>query len=144
MKHPTEYPIPDIPVVGVDPTTVTQIVPQSASIAALLAVIAGWLPVIVAIIPALYYLVLIYETKTVQGWVSHWRERRAARKLAKAKAAALKAEALVTAQIVKIEANATAKSVTQHADVEAARVLAEAKAKADALKSNPLPGPAAE
>lgn len=70
MKH-NSLPVPDIP--NIDPS---QIVPQTASIAAILAVAAGWVPIIVAIIPAIYYAFLIWETKTVQGWL----KRRAAKK----------------------------------------------------------------
>jgi hypothetical protein len=125
-------PVPDVP--PVDPA---QIVPQTASIAALLAVLAGWLPVFIALIPTVYYLFLIYETKTVQGWRQAWRDRRAQKKLAKAKALALKAEAAVTAQVVKIDADATARAVKLTAEVEAERVTAEADAKAAALKSTP-------
>jgi predicted acyltransferase (DUF342 family) len=125
-------PVPDVP--NFDPSSV---VPQTASITALLAVLAGWLPMFIALIPAVYYLFLIYETKTVQGWLEKWRERRAQRRLAKAKAVALKAEAAVTAQVVKIDADATAKTVKLAAEVEAERVKAEALAKAVALKSTP-------
>lgn len=55
-------------------------IPHGASIGALLGVLMGWLPVIVALIPAVYYLLLIYESKTVQKWVRRRRWKRAAKR----------------------------------------------------------------
>jgi hypothetical protein len=45
-----------------------------ASLGTLLAAWQGWLPHFAAVIPAVYYAVLLWETKTVQGWV-HRRQR---------------------------------------------------------------------
>ena len=60
-----------------------QVAAHTASIAALIGTMAGWLPVIVAIIPALYYCLLIYESKTVQKWIRRRRLKRAARRRAR-------------------------------------------------------------
>lgn len=50
--------------------------PQAANIGALFAAFAGWIPVFIAIIPAVYYAILIWESKTVQGWVQKYRARK--------------------------------------------------------------------
>ena len=57
-------------------------VPQTASILAIIAAVIGWLPAIVAIVPAIYYGVLIWESKTVQGWL---KRRRAKKRLKRMK-----------------------------------------------------------
>lgn len=62
-----------------DPTVA---VPQTASMLAIIATVVGWLPAIVAIVPAVYYAVLIFESKTVQGWL---RRRRAKKRLKRLK-----------------------------------------------------------
>lgn len=70
-----DLPVPDTPAIDVNSA-----VPHGASIGALFATFMGWLPVIVAIIPAIYYLVLIYESKTVQKWIRRRRLRKAAKR----------------------------------------------------------------
>lgn len=64
-----------------------QVIPHGASIGALFMAFLGWLPGIVAVVPAIYYGLLIYESKTVQGWL----KRRSARKRAKRVAARIRA-----------------------------------------------------
>ena len=71
----------------------------------------GWLPFVVAIIPAIYYLILIYESKTVQGFVERRRERNRVKLVAKLKAKAI----VVSAQIEAAK------------DVHVAQVFADAK-----------------
>lgn len=75
-----ELPVPDTPAIDINSA-----VPHGASIGALAATFMGWLPVIVAIIPAIYYGVLIFESKTVQKWIRRRRLKRAARRRAKSK-----------------------------------------------------------
>lgn len=74
MGHP--LPVPDTPIAD---QAVNNPALHGLSIGALGATIMGWLPAILAIIPALYYCLLIFESKTVQGWLQRRRERRAAR-----------------------------------------------------------------
>jgi hypothetical protein len=99
-------PVPDVPTV--DPAAA---VPHIASVGALVATAFGYLPVIVALIPAIYYLILIYESKTVQDWVARRREAKRIKQLAKLQAQAL----VVNAQI------------EAAAEVKTARVFAAAK-----------------
>lgn len=93
-------PMPDVPV-GTVPNGAGS---QFAAIGAFIATAAGWLPFILALLPAVYYLILIYESKTVQGWVERRRARRAARKLANAQAAVIVAAAQGEAKAVVAEA----------------------------------------
>lgn len=65
-------PMPDVP--SINPTDA---LPHVASVGALVATMVGWLPFIVALIPAVYYCILIWESKTVQGWVAARRQRKA-------------------------------------------------------------------
>jgi hypothetical protein len=74
-----DLPVPDTPAVDVN-----SVVPHGASIGALFATFMGWLPVVVAIIPAIYYAVLIFESKTVQKWIRRRRLRKAAKRRKKA------------------------------------------------------------
>ncbi len=67
-----DLPVPDVPIDGHVAATVA---PHVASMGAIVATMAGWLPVVVAIIPAVYYLILIWEMKTTQRLVN-WILRR--------------------------------------------------------------------
>ncbi len=58
------------------------------SLGAILGTFMGFLPVFAALIPAGYYALLIYESKTVQAWMRKGRAKRAARKIAKLEAQA--------------------------------------------------------
>lgn len=62
------------------------VVAHTASIGAIAAAFVGWIPIIVALIPAVYYLILIYESSTVQTWVHKRLLKRTNRRLAKLKA----------------------------------------------------------
>lgn len=93
-------PIPDVPVGSVPNGAGSQF----AAIGAFVATAAGWLPFILATLPAIYYLILIWESKTVQGWVEKRRARKAAMKVAKTQAAVVVATAAVA--VAKDEAKA--------------------------------------
>ena len=43
------------------------------SLATVLATLAQWLPAAAALASLVWTLIRIYETKTVQGWISRWR-----------------------------------------------------------------------
>jgi len=58
-----------------DPSNAT---PHVASMGALLGTLSGLLPWFVSLVPAVYYAILIYESKTVQKWVRRRRIRLAA------------------------------------------------------------------
>lgn len=71
-------------IAGVDINTDPQtVVPQGASVAALAGVIAGYLPIVVALVPAIYYAILIFESKTVQKWFRRRRIRKATKRRAR-------------------------------------------------------------
>lgn len=71
--------VPDTPVVD----QAANILPHGASIGALVMTFMGWLPAIVAIVPALYYGLLIYESKTVQGWLKRRRAKKRLKRIHK-------------------------------------------------------------
>jgi hypothetical protein len=65
------------------------LVTQLVALGALLASLAGWIPyAIIAAIPTIYYLLMIWEMKTVQHALNNWRTKRIAKKYAKAQAKA--------------------------------------------------------
>lgn len=72
------------------------VVAHTASISAIFAAFVGWIPIIVALIPAIYYLILIYESSTVQTWVHKRALRRTTRRVAKLKAK----QRILAAQII--------------------------------------------
>lgn len=49
-----------------------------ASITALGAIFAGWLPVFVALVPLIYYSLMVYDHPRVIKWRQHRRERKMA------------------------------------------------------------------
>lgn len=48
-----------------------------ASLGAIFATIAGWLPSIAALVAVLWYVLQIYESKTVQRHIHRWKEKHA-------------------------------------------------------------------
>lgn len=79
----------NIPAVEFDPSSLPSgALTHGAAVGAFFATAMGYLPALLAVIPAIYYLLLIYESKTVQSWVEARRERRKIINLAKAQAAA--------------------------------------------------------
>ena len=52
---------------------------QAASIGALIVAFAGWFTPLVAIVPLVYYSLLIYEHPVVKRWMAAWRKRQIAR-----------------------------------------------------------------
>lgn len=114
--------MPDTP----DPAA---IVGHTASISALVAAIAGWVPVIVAIIPAIYYLILIWESTTVQHYVRNVRMRRKARRMLKLKAKAHVAQAALEAEELIRQARVEARE-----KVRIAKAMAKKHATAEAVK----------
>lgn len=97
-------PVPDAPVGEVVTSVPSGAGTQSLAIAGFVTTALGYLPVVLALIPAFYYLILIYESKTVQDWVARRRARKAAKKLAKAKATAIVAAAQGEAKTVVADA----------------------------------------
>ncbi len=81
-----------LPVADVPPADPAAVVPHIASVSAIVATAVGYLPVFVAIIPAIYYCILIWESKTVQDWLARRRARRAGKNLAAAQAAVIVAK----------------------------------------------------
>jgi hypothetical protein len=58
---------------------------QTISISALFGAIFGWWPYVVAAIPIIYYLIMIWETRTVVQFRNNWLQRRLSRRYAKLK-----------------------------------------------------------
>lgn len=110
-------PTPDVPTgeILVPATT------HAASLGALAAAAMGWLPGVIAIIPAIYYLILIWESKTVQHWINNrrmvWRARKIARLRAKEKVITAKLEAM---RVLKV-ARQDARALVEGAKVQAAK-----------------------
>ena len=130
---PDRLPMPDIPP---DPgphmdlgREVAVATPHIASLSALAAAIAGWLPVVVAVIPAIYYLILIWESSTVQHYIRNVRMRRQARKILKLKAQAKVVQAKLDAEELVRQARAQAKEKVKEAAHEAAVLKVEQTAK---------------
>lgn len=66
-----------------DPSQVTA---HAASLGALFATAMGYLPVLIALVPAVYYGILTYESKTVQRWLRRRRLRKRLKKIAERRA----------------------------------------------------------
>lgn len=96
----SDLPIPDVPTSSVPNGAGTQL----TAIAGFAATAAGYIPYILALLPAIYYCILIWESKTVQEWVAKRRAAKAARKLAKAKATVIVTAAQGEAKSVVAEA----------------------------------------
>lgn len=62
------------------PTDPAQLAAHGASLGAIAATMVGWIPAVVALIPAVYYLILIFESRTVQNWFAKHRARKARKK----------------------------------------------------------------
>jgi hypothetical protein len=50
-----------------------------ASLGAIFATVVGWLPAIAAFVAVLWYIIQIWESKTVQRHIHAWKEKRHAR-----------------------------------------------------------------
>lgn len=100
---------------------------HAAALGTLAATIGGYLPVLLALVPALYYLLLIYESKTVQTWAAERKARKAARKLAYLKARQTLVEAELLAAETVSKAKAAASGVVEAAKADAVEVVDAAK-----------------
>lgn len=101
---------------------------QVTAVAAFAASMSGYVPVILALLPAIYYLLLIWESKTVQGWVTARRARKAELNLAKLKAQTLvvgaKIEAAAEVAVAQVQAAAKVDNAAVDADKLVANVAA--------------------
>lgn len=75
------------------PTDPAVLTTHVASLGGLIAAALGYLPAVVALIPATYYLILIYESKTVQAAMHCHRRKKMARMRRKARKHKVKHEA---------------------------------------------------
>jgi hypothetical protein len=116
---------PDVSPGFLSPDVATQLVPHGASIGAIIGALMGWLPAFIALIPAAYYGILIYESKTVQGWLHRRFERKSRKRIAK-----LRAKAKV------VSAQLEAAEMVRSAKVEAVDKVAVAVADAKQLVTN--------
>ena len=88
------------------------------------AALTGWLPYAIAMIPIVFYLIMIWETRTVTHLRNNWRQSHIAKTYAKLKArekvTLAKLEALELLRTARVEARETVK----HAEHEAAKLVA--------------------
>ena len=112
-------PVPDTPALDLVPNNAAL---HGLSLGALMTTFMGWLPAILAIIPAAYYLLLIFESKTVQSLLERRRLRRAARRAARAEAAATVAHAKLDATKQVAEAKVDADKAVVAAEVEIKKI----------------------
>lgn len=102
------------------------IILQLAALGALIASLAGWLPyALIAAIPTIYYLLMIWEMRTVQHFVNNWRTRRIARRYAKAQAKAKIALARLEAIDLLRHARHEAREKVEQASAEAAKLVVQ-------------------
>lgn len=62
-----------------DSSNVSMWVGNALSIGAIIGSFAGWAPAIAAVVALIWYLIQIFESKTVQRWMSERRMRKLAR-----------------------------------------------------------------
>lgn len=86
-----DLPVPDVPTT----TLPNGIGTHLAAIGAFVVSFAGYIPYLFAALPAIYYVILIWESKTVQDFVARRRARKAALNLAKLNAKVLVAGAQI-------------------------------------------------
>jgi hypothetical protein len=98
---------------------------QAAAIGAFVASLAGWLPYFFAALPAIYYIILIWESKTVQGLVERRRQRRLVKETARLRAKALVLNAQVAAGEKVADAKVVASTMVDEAAVDAQVLLAK-------------------
>lgn len=58
---------------------------QIASVLAIVGTFLGWFPIFAAMAACLYYLIQIYESKTMRGAIYRWRHRRIQKRLVRLK-----------------------------------------------------------
>lgn len=58
---------------------------QIASVLAIVGTFLGWFPIFAAMAACLYYLIQIYESKTMRGAIYRWRHRRIQKRLTRLK-----------------------------------------------------------
>ena len=112
---------------------------QSAAATALWAALTGWLPYAVAAIPLIFYLIMIWETRTVVHMRNNWRQKRLAWRYAKLKArekvTLAKIEAIELLRSARVEAHERIKV----AESEAAKLVVEQNTAAHAPKQPTIP-----
>lgn len=97
-----------------------QIVAHTVSIAAIFAAFFHYIPAVAALVPAIYYMILIWESKTIRRRLRLHRMRKRAAQLVLLKAEAIKAKARVKAEAVIAQAVCD-KAATEAASVEAVK-----------------------
>ena len=102
----------------------TSWVADTLSAGAIVATIAGYLPFIAAVAGLLWYLIQIWESRTVQHWMRNRQMVRKAKRIAKLKAK----EKVIVAQLEALEtlrqARVDARDKVEVAKVEAAKMVA--------------------
>lgn len=103
-----------------------QVAAHTVSVLTIVAAFFKYIPAVAALIPAVYYVILIWESKTIQRWMRARRMKSRARRLVLLKAEAIKAQAKVVATHVEATAAVTAEAVV--AEAATAKVVSEAAA----------------
>ncbi len=105
---------------------VSWFITQLIALGTLLASLAGWIPyAIVAAIPTLYYLVMLWETRTFVHLRNNWRTKRIARRYIKAQARAKIALAKLDAIELLRHARHDAREKVEQASAEAAKLVVQ-------------------
>jgi hypothetical protein len=113
------------------------LVTQLVALGALLASLAGWIPyAIVAAIPTIYYLLMIWEMKTVVHWRNNWVQKRIARKYARLKAREKVTLAKLEAMEVQRRARVAARETIHQAEFEAEKLVAKNSTLTKALNAS--------
>ena len=96
---------------------------QSVVASVFWAALTGWLPYAIAMVPIVFYLIMIWETRTVVHFRNNWRQKHIAKKYAKLKAR----EKVTLAKLEALEllrtARAEARETVLHAQHEAAKLV---------------------
>ena len=99
---------------------------QLSALGTLILTYIGFLPYAIGVsIPMLYYIIMIWEMRTVQHFVNNWRTRRIARRYAKAQAKAKVALARLEAIDLLRHARHEAREKVEQAAVEAAKLIVQ-------------------
>jgi uncharacterized membrane protein len=95
----------------------------TAAMSALWAALTGWVPYAVAIIPLIYFLIMIWETRTFTHARYNWMQKHIARKYAKLKAREKVTLAKLEAMEVQRKARVTAREAIKEAEFEAEKLV---------------------
>lgn len=119
-----DLPVPDVPTTSMPHGIGTHLTALGAFAVSL----AGYIPYLFAALPAIYYVILIWESKTVQDWNARRKQRKLARQSAKLKAQALVVDAKIEAAALVKVAQVQAAAKVENAAVDAEKLVKQTAA----------------